>query len=270
MPTLLSEFYKLVLQCIGILRSDDPRLFIGAVLAGLTIGGLLWWAAFGWGRLWNKKFSLSPLHHILAAFVLLFAFGYTISAVSLKYAVRTVESKVRLWQESANLDADLKNRLSARLYDEIVARGTEDISQIPDPRTLAPGESWSFTYQNHTETQAVIGDVYTKGALQHFERIHPLLAVILSPTVPPELIVEDIRAKSRNNPGEPYQLNDGTRLLVEQMFQQMSDQVWRVVVAARVALLVLFLVFLSIPITVIAISAYRDIRIHTPAKLLNI
>jgi len=270
MPTLLSEFYKLTLNCIGILRNDDPKLFIAAILAGLTIGGLLWWGAHGWARLWNTKFSLTPLHHILAAFVLLFALGYTVSAVSLKYAVRTVETKVRLWQDSANLDADLKNRLSARLYDEIAARGTEDISGIPDPRALGPGESWSFTYQNHSETQAIIGDVYTKGALQHFERLHPLLAVILSPAVPPELIVEDIRTKSRSNPAEPYQLNDGTSLLVEQMFQKMSDQIWRVVVAARITLLVLFLLFLSIPIVVIAVSAYRDIRIHSPAKLLNI
>lgn len=269
MPTLLSEFYKLTLNCIGILRSDDPRLFIGAVLAGLTIGALIWWGAHAWARLWNLKFSLSPLHHILAALALLFALGYTVSAVSLKYAARTVETKVRLWQEGANLDADLKSRLSARLYDEIAARGTEDIAKIPDPRALAPGESWSFTYQNHSETQAIIGDVYTKGALQHFEKLHPLLAVILSPAVPPELIVEDIRAKSRSNPNEAYQLNDGTRLLVEQMFVKMSDQVWRVVVAARITLLVLFLLFLSIPFTVIAVSAYRDIRAHQLDKLLN-
>ena len=270
MPTLLSEFYKLALNCIGILRSDDPKLFIGAVLAGLTIGGLLWWGAHGWARLWNKSFSLTPLHHILAALALLLALGYTLSAVSLKYASRTVETKVRLWQQAANLDNDLKTRLSARLYDEIAARGSEDMSRIPDPRSLGPGETWTFTYQNHSETQAIIGDVYTKGALQHFEREHPLLAFILSPSVPPELIVEDIRATSRNNPTEAYQLNDGTRLLVEQMFLKMSDQVWRVVAVARITALVLFLLFLSIPITVIAVSAYRDIRIHTPAKLLNL
>lgn len=270
MPTLLSEFYKLALNCIGILRSDDPKLFIGAILAGLTVGGLLWWGAFWWARLWNKKYSLTPLHHVLAALVLLLATGYALTSVSLKYAARTVESKVRLWQEAANLDADLKSRLSARLYDEVAARGTEDISKIPDPRTLAPGETWTFTYQNHTETQAVIGDVYTKGALQHFEKSHPLLALILSPAVPAELIIEDIRVKSRANPSGIYQLNDGTRLLVEQMFVKMSDQIWRVVMVSRITLLVLFLIFLSIPIVLIAMAAYRDIRIHTLGKLLSV
>lgn len=270
MPTLLAEFYKLSLQCIGILRGDDPKLFIGAVLAGLTLGGLLWWGAFGWGRLWNKKFSLTPLHHVLCALAMLFALGYSLTAVSLKYAARTIETKVRLWQDAANLDADLKNRLMVRLYDEIAARGLEDVSSIPDPRSLAPGETWTLTYKNHTETPALIGDIYTKGALQHFGKIHPLLALVLSPSVPPEMIVEDIQAKARANPSEPYALNDGTRLLVGQMFLKMSDRIWRVVLTARLVLLGLFLVFLTIPVVLIALSAYRDIRVHTPGKLLHI
>ncbi len=159
---------------------------------------------------------------------------------------------------------------SERFRCEIVARGTENMAGIPDPRSLGPGESWSFTYQNHTETQAVIGDVYTKGALQHFEKAHPLLALILSPSVPPELIVQDIQTKSRANPGEPYQLNDGTRLLVDQMFMKMSDQIWRVLTTARITLFVLFLLFLSIPVVLIAVAAYRDIRVHTVTKLLNV
>jgi hypothetical protein len=268
MATLLAEFYKLTLQCIGVLRNDDPRLFIGAVLAGLTIGGLLWWGGFAWSRLWNKKFTLRPIHHVLCALALLFALGYTVSAVSLKYAARMVETKVRLWQEAANLDGDLRSRLMARLYDELAARGLEDMSTIPDPRTLGPGEVWAVTYKNHTETPALIGDIYTRGALEHFGKTHPLLAVMLSPTVPPELIVEDIRNKARANPGEAYQLNDGTRLLVEQMFAKMSDQVWRVVLSARLILLGLFIVFLSVPVVLIALSAYQDIRIHLPAKRL--
>lgn len=270
MATLLAEFYKLTLQCVGVLRNDDPKLFLGALLAGLTLGGLLWWGAFGWARLWNKKFTLGPLHHALCALALLLALGYSLSAVSLKYASRMVENKVRLWQEAANLDGDLRSRLMARLYDELSARGLEDMSNIPDPRTLGPGEVWSVTYKNHTETPALIGDIYTRGALEHFSRTHPLLAAILSPTVPPELIVEDIRNKARNNPGQAYQLNDGTRLLVEQMFVKMSDQVWRVVVSARLILLALFLVFLTIPITLIARAAYGDIRVHQPAKRLPI
>lgn len=266
MLELLAEFYKLALQCVNILRTNDPRLFIGAVLAGLTVGGLLWWFACVWGHWWNKKFTLQPLHHILAALALVFAPAYTVTSVGLKYASAMAERAVRSWQESATFDNDLRMRLAARLYDEIAARGGEDMSKIPDPRQLDAGQEWIFTYSNHAETQAVIGEVYTRGALEHFKKNRPLLAAILSPSVTPDLVVNDIRQKSTSDPGAPYHLQDGVQLLVSQMFMNLSSQIGRVVITARLVLLGLFLLFLLIPFSLIAAAAYRDIRVHTPAR----
>lgn len=263
MPTLLAEFYKLVLTCIATMRVSDPGLFIGAILGGLTIGGLLWWAAHLWAHSWNRKFSLSPIHQVLAAFVLILSTVFSLAAVSLKYADRVVENKVRLWQQLASADEGLKQELSGRLYDEIAMRGAEDMSKIPDPRTLGPGEVWMFTYQNAAETQAIIGDVYTRGALRHFQRANPLLGTILSPAVSPDVVIRDIQVKSQANPGEPYNLGDAVRLLVEQMFLNMRDQLWRIVVIARTVAAVLFVLFLAIPFSMIAVSAYKDIHVHT-------
>jgi hypothetical protein len=265
MLEILSEFYKLSLDCVSTLRTNDPKLFIGSVLAGLTVGGLLWWGAHLWAHLWNKTFSMTPLHHVLAAFVLALSVLYAVTSVSLKYAANRVESRLQMWQQTIELDNDLRQQLSSELYDGIAASGKEDMSRIPDPRALQAGERWQFEYQS-PETQELVGQVYTGGALRHFKRNHSLLAAILSPDVSNDIIVEDIRLKSRVNRGSAYELSDGTRLLVQQMMVNLRDQVWRVVTIARSILLGLFVLFLLIPLTLIAIAAYKDIKPHTLAR----
>jgi hypothetical protein len=259
---ILSEFYKLALDCVTTLRTNDPKLFIGSVLAGLTVGGLLWWGSHFWAHLWNRSFNMTPLHHVLAAIVLALAVLYAVTSVALKYTANRVETRLQMWQQTIDLDADLKNRLSAELYDSISAEGKEDMSRIPDPRSLQPGERWQFQYSHHESTQPLVGEIYTRGALQHFKRNHSLLAAILSPDVSSELIVEDIRLKSSSSPGAVYELSDGTRLIVQQMMLNLRDQVWRVVTAARAILLGLFLLFLLAPLTLIAIAAYKGIKAH--------
>jgi len=261
MLEILSEFYKLSLDCVATLRTDDPKLFIGSVLAGLTIGGLLWWGTHLWAHLWNKSYNMTPVHHVLAAIVLALAVLYAITSVGLKYAANRVENRLQDWQQSVGLDNDLKEQLMSELYDGIAASGKEDMSKIRDPRELQPGERWQIEYQSN-ETQELVGQVYTSGSLRHFKRNHSLLATILSPDVSNDIIVEDIRLKRKISGGVPYDLSDGARLLVEQMMLKLRDQVWRVVTIARVILFALFLLFLLVPLTIIAIAAYKDIKPH--------
>jgi hypothetical protein len=261
MLEILSEFYKLSLDCVSTLRTDDPKLFIGSILAGLTVGGLLWWGTHFWAHLWNKSYNMTPVHHVLAAVVLALAVLYAVTSVGLKYAANRVENRLQLWQQTIELDNDLRQQLTAELYDGIAASGKEDMSKIRDPRELQPGERWQFEYESN-ETQELVGQVYTSGALRHFKRNHPLLATILSPDVSNDIIVEDIRLKSRINRGVPYELSDGTRLLVDQMMLKLRDQVWRVVTIARAILFGLFLFFLLVPLTLIAIAAFKDIKPH--------
>jgi hypothetical protein len=261
MLEILSEFYKLSLDCVGVLRTSDPKLFIGSVLAGLTVGGLLWWGSHLWAHLWNRSFNMTPLHHVLAALVLALSVLYAVTSVSLKYAANRVESRLQMWQQTIELDGDLRQQLSTELYDGIAASGKEDMSRVPDPRNLQLGERWQFEYQS-PETQELVGQVYTGGALRHFKRNHSLLSAILSPDVSNDIIVEDIRLKSRVNRGSAYELSDGTRLLVQQMMVNLRDQVWRVVTIARAILLGLFVLFLLIPLTLIAVAAYKGIKAH--------
>ena len=261
MLEILSEFYKLSLDCVATLRTDDPKLFIGSVLAGLTIGGLLWWGTHLWAHLWNKSYNMTPVHHVLAAIVLALAVLYAITSVGLKYAANRVENRLQDWQQSIGLDNDLRQQLMSELYDGIAASGKEDMSKIMDPRELQ-GERWQFEYQS-PETAELVGQVYTSGSLRHFKRNHSHLATILSPDVSNDIIVEDIRLKGKINGGAaPYDLSDGARLLVEQMMIKIRDQVWRVLTIARVILSALFLLFLLVPLTIIAIAAYKDIKPH--------
>ena len=262
MLEILSEFYKLSLDCVATLRTDDPKLFIGSVLAGLTIGGLLWWGTHLWAHLWNKSYNMTPVHHVLAAIVLALAVLYAITSVGLKYAANRVEKKLQDWQQTIESDSDLRGRLAAELYDGMAASGKEDMSKIRDPRELQPSETWHVMYQGSAETMELIGQVYTGGALRHFKRNHPLLATILSPDVSNDIIVEDIRLKSQIDRNAAYNLRDGSRLLVDQMMLKLRDQVWRVVTIARAILFGLFLLFLLVPLTVIAIAAYKDIKPH--------
>lgn len=269
MLEILSEFYKLALDCVATLRVSDPTLFIGSVLAGLTVGGLLWWGSHLWAHLWNKTFNMTPLHHTLAAIVLALSVLYAVTSVALKYTGNRVESRLQTWQQTIELDDDLRQQLSSELYDGIAAGSKEDMSRIPDPRLLQPGERWQFEYQS-PETQELVGQVYTGGALRHFKRNHALLALILSPDVSNDIIVKDIRLKSRMNRGSAYELSDGTRLLVQQMMVNLRDQVWRVVAIARVVLLGLFVLFLLIPLSLIAVAAFRDIRPHSLARAVSL
>ncbi len=258
---ILAEFYKLALKCLALLRIDDPTLLVGAVLAGVTIGGLLWFGCHAWSHLWNKSFALKPLHHLLAAVVLILATVYAVSYVSLKYTSRIVEAEIQAWQEAISLDNDLKTELCGELYDQISAKGLEDMSRIPDPRSLPPGTMWLFTYK-HDETKVIVAQVYTEGALHHFQKNHPLISKLLSADVAPELVVNDINVKTKNSPESVYRLSDASLLIATVMAQTLQTQVWRVVMAVRLILLAVFLLWLLIPLTLIAIAAYKDIRVY--------
>lgn len=258
---ILAEFYKLALKCLALLRIDDPTLLIGAVLAGVTVGVLLWFGCHLWANLWNKGYALKPLHHVLAAVVLVLATVYAVSYVSLKYTSRIVEAEIQSWQESISMDNDLKTELCGELYDQISAKGLEDMSRIPDPRSIPAGERWIFTYK-HDETKVIVAQVYTDGALHHFQKNHPLISKLLSADVSPELIVNDINVKTKNSPDSLYNLEDASRLIATVMAQTLQTQIWRVVMAVRLILLAVFLLWLLIPLTLIAIAAYKDIRVY--------
>jgi len=260
---LLIDYIRLIKECVIQFFVDDPLIFSEAAFVGMVAGSLFWMLFPFWARLWNKSYEMTPLQHVLAGFALPMAMFCSVTCFALKDEAGTIRTQIESWQAGIVGDHELKYRLRQQLFEEIAGKGLEDMKGIPDPRTLAPGERWELVYRNQ-ETQILVGEVYTQGTLQSFAEAHPLLFIMVFFKMAPDLIATEIRIKTNEN--HVYSMDDAGKVIAAKMSAQLQLQIWKGVIATRAVLITAFLGCLLVPLTLVAMSAFNDIRVHLPNR----
>ena len=94
------DFLSLLAGCIAIFSVREPGLFRITLLAGVVFAGLCWYVCAVYTRLWNKRFHVTLMHHVLCVFASLCTLGFVILFPSLFYtkdvALASVGVEVRL------------------------------------------------------------------------------------------------------------------------------------------------------------------------------
>jgi len=241
---------------------EHPLLFAGSIVSGMTAGGVLWLGCHFWAILWNKSYKMSRVQHALTGIALALATLIAVICFSVQEMSSIVESQIQHWPETISGDPELKNRLMQQLYEEISAKGIERMASIPNPANLEQGKRWEFSYHKQ-ETQLLIGQVYTQGTLRAFAETHRLLFAALFQSMASDLVASDIRIGTNASPSQTYDMESVARIIAAEMSEKLQGRIRVGILAIRVALPIALFTWMCIPIGLIAVAAYRDIKVST-------
>lgn len=254
-----SASIELVLACISMLASTSPRTFALTVLAAIVLATACWWGCTNYSKLWNTRYHITPVHHILCGIAALATLVFTVSYVALRHTRDIASTAVEGWRREINQDNRFRQDTFVKAYNGVRALNIEDFSEYPPP---PGGRRVPLRFDQSRTTLAMI---YATEASRDFQRKNVFLSRILWPesTVPRQAVESDMRAFFERNPGGTYMGDHATDLATRLIRGALVPQTARAVYLFRTTAILLFLFFQAIPFTVIGYAAWKDLKLNT-------
>lgn len=236
---------------------ERPR-FILVVFIAAVLSIACWWLCWQFAYLWNRRFSGAPLHHIVTVFAAILTFFIGIEFAALKYAAQVARASVVAWRAQILADKSWRDATFRAAYDAVKTLGIEDFSSRDGTRTFS-----TIIPTAHEESKRACAKIYAASAWQHFGRSRPLLSKLMGARseLPAQAIYQDMLAKQRIS--STYDASDAVALVARVIQGDLEPQAPRAVTVCRMSLVLLFLLIQAIPLTIIASSAYRDLKVTT-------
>lgn len=254
---MLLDFLSLLGGCIALFSVREPGLFRITLLAGVVFAGLCWYVCAVYTRLWNKRFHVTLMHHVLCVFASLCTLGFVILFPSLFYTKDVALASITLWQQQIKTDSSWADDTFAKAYDKVKELGIEDFSNAPPPGT--PG---SLIPTNQDQSRQTAAEVYADEACRHFDSKRPFLSKVVwsSPGVPSATIFQDTTEWFQTNPTYPPER--AIDLAANQIKEGLEPQAPRVILLSRAAVGAFFVIVQAIPFGLIGWAAYTDIKVR--------
>jgi len=259
MDLLIIETIELLKACVAAFVSANLVGFLVVLAVAFFLAIATWWACSAFAKLWNTKFSIGAWHHVLCAISALIVFATVLLGASLRFTEAVADSRIESWAEGLKFDEIWKQDTFTKVYDGVKSLGQEDFNGYTDPRD--GGNRVPVTLSSSQETVAT---VYVESSIIHFQRVHPILSLLLlsDEKVPQAIVLSDVRSFFNANPGSTYPAESAIRLAVNHVKSGLSVQTPVVVLYSRLILGGIFLVLIFLTLTAISLAAYNDIKIH--------
>jgi hypothetical protein len=249
------DFLHLLNRCLVLALQDEPRSFALSFVLGSLLAGIGWWICQKYANLWNLRFRLTIFHRFLclatAALTLLSSVLWKIVDLS----ERATSDAIGIWQKTVNSDDRWQKSVFLETWKRVKALGIEDFSS-PE---YASGKRVPVTRDaSRTEVALTI----TQASLTHFKGAHPYLSFILGAKgqVSKTVLNDDIRIHFQKNPGEGYINERAVSLVSKQLKTELSEYMARVKPTFRASIVILFIFTQTITFSIIAVSAYRNLK----------
>ena len=254
--------FFLLQECLqNVLLSDFPR-FAGFALLGLGLGAVLCWAAFGWGRLWNRFFRMDDA--LVATFAVFFVL-LSVIFIPIYLALGKIPEGAKLdlesWRQQFDNNTALQMSLRTLVFERLLRDGTEDMTLIPDPRTISGENRWEFFFRDEA-TPSVISEVYTQGAVDSLAESHPALFDILQPENLTSALAYKIRLQTQIHPDKVFRMQDASETVHSYFLARANSMFTGFVLAVRLIGAVLYLLCTGVFFIFVAVVAYRDIKVY--------
>lgn len=250
---MLGNFFDIILE--GLRMDGAGYLFLWFVISA-AFSLFCWWVCTHYTRLWNRKYEVTSGFHIFCAVAALVTFASILCFIGLKNMRYVAREMVDEWTAEAQDNYQLQNDSFIEAFHSVEAAGLEDMRGVRKPEN-----GGDIIPVSHKKTQILVSGIYASAACRNFYENYPFLGWFLKADegVPSELIAADINAFFSRNSREPYPLERGFQLGIEQINTQLQEQTGRIVRITRLWLLVIFLTVQLIPFGAIGYLAYRDI-----------
>ena len=235
------------------------KITASVVLGGaLFLSALCWWTCSIYSHLWNKRFRVSVIHHVMCAFAAIITLLAAIVFVTLKHAHTAASISVEAWKIELGLDKIWASNTFATAYDRVKALGLEDFSKAPPP----PSGSTIPAVNERSQIECAL--TYASSAANYFNHRRPYLSSIASAKseIPRDVLRNDIRLHFATI-GNTYPTEKAITLVGNEIRQELGTKLPRVVKVLRIQLFVVFLLCQLIPFGLVGWAAYRDLKART-------
>jgi hypothetical protein len=255
---LILDLLSLLTGSVAIYSVRNPTGFRLAVFVGVVLALVCWYGCYAYTRLWNRRFHVKPIHHVLCALAALITLGFSVLYPALAYVREAGEASIASWEATVNRDGVWAATTFRTAYQAVRKLGIEDFKGVPEPGAV---QSWIPT--SHDESRQTAAGVYASSACNHFSRSRPFLSKLVwaRPGIPTEVVFADVRRWHRTNPNYPPER--AIELAVEQIRAGLVAQVPRIVALSRILTIILFLLAQAVPFGLVGWAAYRDIQVRT-------
>jgi hypothetical protein len=261
-----SQAMDYLVECMRHEAQSASGFFLTVAIA-LVLGGLCWFLATQYTKLWNLRYNATFTLHILCAIAAGMTVLFTIAFVSLDYAKEIARERLNKWHESILADTPFLNATYADAYYRVKRQGVERFDPILNP---PPSNIKKSTFPlGHPQTLLFVGKLYADASLAHFRKTNPFLSRIIMPgntDVPAPVITADMNkyfAAHRGEKAPEYQLWHGVDIAAALFQKNLESQTSKVVTKARRWITMLFLLVQLIPFGLIGYSAYMDLQSST-------
>lgn len=236
---------------------DGTGKLILYFLAALFMSVACWVVCTRYTKLWNKHYSVSVPFHIVCAVAAVITFFATLGFIGLKNTKPVAQAIVSIWSEDLLSDDELSNACFRRSFYAIKEAGLEDIKDYKTPE-----KGGNIIPMSHPETYELVGSIYANGACRDFNDRFPFLGYFLHADsgIPAEIVVDDVARFFAANRNKTYPLNQGMKLAVQHISDDLQMQTGKIVRVTRTWLVLLFLLVQLVPFGIIGFLAYRDLH----------
>jgi len=257
---LLYDMWSLLTHCVLLLELTEPKVFLLTILSGLGLAVTFWWACSHFSRLWNTRWQIKPLHHLLCALAAFLTFAAVTLFVSLRFAKDAALQSIEAWQSEINRDAPWGTEVFREAYEQVKTLGKEDFGAYPHPT-----EGGDAIPVSRPESRFRVAEVYADAACKHFTTHRPFLGRVTWPpasSVPRDVILGDVDSWFQAK-RDSYPLSQAVALAASQIRSKLDSQTPRVVYVSRFTLFGIFFVAQAVPFGLIGYAAYQDLKVMT-------
>lgn len=261
-----SQAMDYLLECMRHTARHSASSFFLTVAIALVLGGLCWFLATQYTKLWNLRYNATFTLHILCAIAAGMTVLFTIAFVSLDYAKEIAREQLAEWHRTIKSDRKFLNATYADAYYRVKNTGWERFDPVLDPPPSNPNTAMPLT---RPQTMVFVGKLYADASLANFRKTNPFLSRIIMPgnaEVPAPVISADMNrffAEHRSEKRPIYNMNRGVDIAADLFQRNLESQTPKVVTKARRWITVLFLLVQLIPFGLIGYSAYMDLHSTT-------
>ncbi|MCB1129571.1 MAG: hypothetical protein KDN05_00480 [Verrucomicrobiae bacterium] len=253
--TYFQDFLSLLVGALAISFASE-KVFTSVVIGGaLILAGLCWWACSVYSQLWNRRFRVTIIHHVMCAFAAIITLLAAIVFVSLRHAETAAGISVEAWKVELGLDKVWATSTFASAYQKVKALGLEDFSNAPPP----PLGSTIPAVNERSQIECAY--TYAASAADHFNHQRPYLSSITSAKaeIPRDVLREDIRLHFATI-GNTYPTEKAISLVGREIRSDLGAKLPRVVKVLRIQLLVVFVFCQFVPFGLVGWAAFRDLK----------
>lgn len=256
----LSELFNLLAKGVSLLALNRSALAITA-LAAFTLAGLSWYLCNNYVKLWNRRFRLTTTHQVLTVVASILTFFFVLAFGGLKYMKDVTTATVNLWElYEIKADEGWSNATFKEAYYKVKDLGAENFDGYTTPEN-----GGNRIPASKKLAQEAAAKVYAVAACDHFDQEHSFLSKIIwsDPAQSAGNISGDVVNYFKQNPGSSYTTDKAISIAADTIKTQLNQQSPRTVTLSRIGLVILYLLVMTIPLSLIGYAAYKDIRIQS-------